>query len=182
MYEKELKYRELIYGHDDDAALMALDMLDSEKEELNVPVALGFVDVEGDGSIKDFKMCAYLTTQRLWEWIMGSNPSYNKVEGMGLNPVEQVSYNDIQEFLKKLNGKFPGYGFALPTDKEWLYAAKGGKESKGYKYPGSDDLEEVAWYADNSGGHSHPTGELKPNEIGLYDMCGDLFEFVEKGE
>jgi formylglycine-generating enzyme required for sulfatase activity len=104
---------------------------------------------------------------------MGDNPS--EFNGDDL-PVETVSWNDIQEFIKKLNEK-TRRKYRLPTEAEWEYAARGGRKSRGYKYAGSDNMDEVAWYWTNSGRISHPIGKLKPNELGLFDMMGNVWEW-----
>ena len=112
-------------------------------------------------------------TQALWEAVMGSNPS----EFKGSNrPVECVSWNDCQEFIRKLNAK-TGKSFRLPSEAEWEYAARGGNRSQGYKYSGSDNIYDVAWYSDNSGYTTHPVASKRPNELGLYDMSGNVWEW-----
>ena len=112
-------------------------------------------------------------TQALWEMVMGSNPSNHS--GTNL-PVEMVSWNDCQEFITKLN-QMTGKNFRLPTEAEWEYAARGGNKSQGYKYSGSNNVDEVAWYFSNSGNASQPVGTKSPNELGIYDMSGNVYEW-----
>lgn len=112
-------------------------------------------------------------TQELWEAVMGSNPSYHK--GAKL-PVDNVGWNGCQKFISKLNAK-TGKNFRLPTEAEWEYAARGGNRSKGYKYSGSNTLSEVAWYTNNSGSETHPVAKKLANELGLYDMTGNVYEW-----
>lgn len=112
-------------------------------------------------------------TQALWQAVMGSNPSY--FEGDDL-PVEQVSWDDCQEFIRKLNS-LTGQNFRLPTEAEWEFACRGGNNSRGYKYSGSNYIDNVAWYDGNSGKKTHPVATKSPNELGIYDMSGNVFEW-----
>ncbi len=114
-------------------------------------------------------------TQELWEAVMGKNPS--EFEGSKL-PVENVSWNDCQTFITKLNS-MTGQQFRLPTEAEWEYAAKGGNQSKGYKYSGSDIIGKVAWYKDNSDDKTHEVATKAPNELGIYDMSGNVYEWCQ---
>ena len=112
-------------------------------------------------------------TQALWQAVMGNNPSWFK--GYNL-PVESISYEDIQGFITKLNQK-TGKTFRLPTEAEWEFAARGGNKSKGYKYSGSNNLNDVAWYDGNSNSKTHPVKTKQANELGLYDMSGNIWEW-----
>ena len=126
-------------------------------------------------TVSDFYIGKYEVTQAQWKAVMGSNPSDFKGDNL---PVENVSWNDIQEFITKLNAQ-TGKKFRLPTEAEWEYAARGGNQSKGYKYSGSDSIDEVAWYGDNSSSTTHPVGQKSPNELGIYDMSGNVFEWCQ---
>ena len=123
----------------------------------------------------DYYMGKYEVTQALWQAVMGSNPSKFKSRNL---PVEQVSWDDCQEFINKLNS-ITGRRFRLPTEAEWEYAARGGKKSKGYQYSGSSKMSEVAWYSANSGSKTHPVGKKRANELGLYDMTGNVLEWCQ---
>ena len=134
-------------------------------------------------------------TQELWEAVMGSNPSYFKGDKL---PVESVSWYDCQTFIKRLNN-LTGQRFRLPTEAEWEYAARGGNRSKGYLYSGSDNLNDVAWYWQNSGVvwlsgtdedlfyveiddnncRPHEVATKAPNELGIYDMSGNVWEWCQ---
>ena len=114
-------------------------------------------------------------TQELWEVVMGSNPS--RFKG-ARNPVEKVRWNDCKTFINKLNS-LAGQRFRLPTEAEWEYAARGGNKSRNYTYSGSNNIDDVAWYDGTSSEKSHPVRTKAPNELGIYDMSGNVFEWCE---
>ena len=113
-------------------------------------------------------------TQELWVAVMGTNPS--KFKGNLQRPVEYVSWNDCQEFIAKLN-QMTGMNFRLPTEAEWEYAARGGNKSRSFKYAGSNTATNVAWITSNSSNRTHPVASKEPNELGLYDMSGNVLEW-----
>lgn len=124
-------------------------------------------------TLSDYYIGQTEVTQALWQAVMGNNPSRFKGSE---NPVECVSWNDCQEFIKKLNA-LTGKTFSLPTEAQWEFAARGGNLSKGYKYAGSNNLDDVAWYYDNSNSATHSVATKQPNELGLYDMSGSVWEW-----
>jgi formylglycine-generating enzyme required for sulfatase activity len=148
-------------------------------------------------TVKAFRLAKYETTQGLWKAVMGSNPSHFK--GDDLLPVENVSWHNAQKFIKKLNAK-TGKKYRLPDIREWEYAMRGGNKSNGYGYPGSNNIDDVAWYGrrrddsgmnldnydyrkviiydGNSGDKTHPVGTKLANELGLHDMGGNVSEWM----
>ena len=123
----------------------------------------------------DYYIGKYEVTQALWKAVMGNNPSNFKGDNL---PVENVSWDDCQEFISKLN-RITGKTFRLPTEAEWEYAARGGNKSRGYQYSGSNNLLDVAWFWDNSGYQTHDVGTKQPNELGIYDMSGNVCEWCQ---
>ena len=135
------------------------------------------------GTLTDYYMASVEVTNKLWAAVMGAKPEGQLNDG-DVYPVTMINYNDIigpNGFLEKLNalvkGQLPaGKRLALPTEAQWQYAAQGGKQSIGCTYAGSNTLGNVAWYADNANGTTHPVASKQPNELGLYDMSGNVWE------
>ncbi len=125
-------------------------------------------------TLSDYYIGKYEVTQDVWEAVMGNNPSRFKGNK---KPVECISWNDCQEFVLKLQA-LTGLKFGLPTEAQWEYAARGGNKSMGYKYSGSNSLDDIACYSKyfNIDGHKE-VGSKQPNELGIYDMIGNVWEW-----
>ena len=124
-------------------------------------------------SVSDFYIGKYEVTQAQWKAVMGKNPSKNQGDSL---PVENVSWTDVQKFISCLND-LTGKEYRLPSEAEWEFAARGGNKSKKYKYCGSNELDNVAWYSSNSVSKTHVIGSKSANELGIHDMSGNVLEW-----
>ena len=127
-------------------------------------------------NVSSFSINKYEVTQEEWLAVMGNNPSTFKGNK---RPVESVTYNDCILFIQKLN-LLTGLNYRLPTNEEWIFAAKGGLKSKNYTYIGSNDFKSTTWYAENSGKKTKAVGKKTANELGLYDMSGNVSEYCQE--
>ena len=135
-------------------------------------------------TLHNYYIGKFEVTQELWEKVMGSNPTQTEQKKYGSFPAEfvgkrkpitEVSTGEIRQFLSKLNN-ITGMIFRLPTEEQWEFAAIGGNKSQSFKYSGSNSLNSVGWYSENSGGAIHEVGQKAPNELGIYDMSGNVLE------
>ena len=126
--------------------------------------------------LDDFYIGRFEVTQRQWRLIMDRDTNKFYFEGCDNCPVERIRWNDVQEYIRILNEKTM-MNYRLPTEAEWEFAARGGMDSKGYKYSGSNADTIVAWKVGNSDSRTHPVGQKKPNELGIHDMTGNVFEW-----
>lgn len=140
---------------------------------ITAPGAYTFEKPDHDVTLSDFKIGQTQVTQDLWEAVMGSNPS--RFKGAQL-PVEQVSWDDCQAFIAKLN-EMTGKNFRLPTEAEWEYAARGGNKSQGTMFAGGANCPDVAWCSTNADNTTHEVAQKQGNELGLYDMSGNVNEW-----
>ena len=167
------------------------ELFDATRDQLFTVNGVSFVmkPVEG-GAIDSYYMGETPVTQALWTAVMGTTIEKNRdrveryfaLKGQGDDyPMYYVNWHDCQKFIAKLN-ELTGKTFRMPTEEEWEYAARGGKKGGGHIYAGSDNLDEVAWYGKNSGGTSHPVKTKLPNELGIYDMSGNVWEWCGNNE
>ena len=140
----------------------------------NLPTASHAESPARNVTVDSFYISKFEVTQSLFESVMGSSMSYFSDPDV---PVNNLSWQQANYFIDQLN-TLTGANYRLPTEAEWEFAARGGNKSQGFTYSGSDNIADVAWYSENSGNRAHPVGQKQPNELGLYDMTGNVGEFV----
>ena len=128
-------------------------------------------------TLSDYYIGQTEVTQHLWKKVMGDENNPSATKGNNL-PVTNITWDEAQQFVERLS-ELTGMRFRLPTEAEWEYAARGGQKSKGYTYAGSNDIDEVGWYAGNSGNKLHAVGGKLPNELGIFDMTGNAWEWCQ---
>ena len=126
-------------------------------------------------TLSDYYIGQTEVTQHLWKKVMGDENNPSATKGNNL-PVTNITWDEAQQFVERLS-ELTGMHFRLPTEAEWEYAARGGQKSKGYTYAGSNDIDEVGWYNGNSSNKTHAVGQKQPNELGIYDMTGNVWEY-----
>ena len=147
--------------------LMGAERQDEEADTMEMPAH--------QVTLSSYQIGETEVTQALWQAVMGKNSATIKDDNL---PMVEVNWGKCQTFVEKLN-ELTGADFRLPTEAEWEYAARGGNMSQGYRYSGSNNIDEVAWYGDNSDETAHIVGQKLPNELGLYDMSGNVFEWCQ---